>query len=131
MDETSKKLIDAASDLLNSRGDGIRHTVATAATTKTGKVFTTLNVSHFTGGPCAEIAALAKLISEGEEPIRMVTVGDQGRGVIALCGRCRQVFLDYYPDVEIIMPDGSIKTPKQLLPDAYSWLDQQVVSKSE
>ncbi len=131
MDETSKNLINVASILLNSRGDGVRHTVATAVSTKSGKVFTALNISHFTGGPCAGIAVLAKLISEDEVPIRMVTVGDKDRGVMSLCGRCRQVFLDYYPETEIIMPDKSIKTPRQLLPAAYSWFEQQVVSKTE
>jgi len=132
MDKTNvSNLMDAATELLNSQGDGVRHTVASAAYTKSGKIITALNVSHFTGGPCAEIALLAKLISEAEEPTKLVTIGDQRRGVITPCGRCRQVLLDYYPDLKIVMPDTSIKTPRELLPNAYSWFDQQAVNKAE
>lgn len=125
-------LIDAAYELLARRGDGKRHTVAAAASTKSGKVFTALNFSHFTGGPCAEIALLARLAPDGEVPVTIVAVGDQGRGVIAPCGRCRQVLLDYFPDVSIVMSgSGGIKRARYLLPDAYVWFEQQPISKTE
>jgi cytidine deaminase len=49
----AQALIAAATELIEERGDGGVHTVAAAARTSTGLVVTGLNLSHFTGGPCA------------------------------------------------------------------------------
>ena len=125
------KLVDTASQLLAQLGDGSRHTVAAAALTKSNKIVAALNISHFTGGPCAEISLLAKLVSENEEPTTMVSIGDSNRGILAPCGRCRQVLLDYYPSLKVIMPGGGVKSMQELLPDAYEWFKQPVITVSE
>lgn len=52
----------------------------------------------------------------------MVTVGDGGRGVLAPCGRCRQVLLDQHPGCHVIVPtpDGpELVNARRLLPHAY------------
>lgn len=61
MDEQKvHKIIDAAIELINRSSDSENHTVAAAALTKNGKVITSLNLYHFTGGPCAELALMAR-----------------------------------------------------------------------
>ncbi|MGW7335853.1 ASCH domain-containing protein [Streptomyces sp. NPDC054808] len=37
----------------------------------------------------------------------IVAVGNHGRGVIGPCGRDRQVFVDYYPTMRVIVPTPS------------------------
>ena len=127
MDEAQrKKLIDAATELVDKYGDDKNHTVAAAVLTKSGKVLTSLNLFHFTGGPDAEVAVLARTASEGETPTVIVAVGHKGRGILAPCGRCRQTIFDYYPDMQVILPNNIIKSVQELLPDTYDWNEQQL-----
>ncbi len=122
------ELINTAQALVDKYSDNKNHTVAAAVLTKSGKIITSMNFYHFTGGPDAEIAALARVVSEGEEPIIIVAVGHNNRGVLSPCGRCRQTIFDYYPDMQVIVSnDGGLKTIQELLPDTYSWNDQQAV----
>lgn len=103
------------------------HSVAAAGMDTTGRIFTGVNVYHFTGGPCAELVVLGMAASEGAGPLTtMVAVGDGERGVIAPCGRCRQVLLDQHPDCFVIIPtdDGPDLRPiRDLLPHPYRFPD--------
>jgi cytidine deaminase len=127
-----QNLINAATELVNKYSDDLRHTVASAVLTKTDKVICSMNFSHFTGGPCAEVAALARVVSEGEKPRVIVAVGNNQRGVLSPCGKCRQTIFDCYPDMLVILSnDGKVKSIKELLPDTYSWVEQQIVSQAE
>lgn len=129
MNEQTIQLINTAKELVDKRADDKNHTVASAVLTKSGKIITSMNLYHFTGGPDAEVAALARVVSEGEEPTMIVAVGHDNRGVLSPCGRCRQTIFDYYPDMQVILTnDGKVKHIKELLPYTYSWNDQQVVS---
>jgi cytidine deaminase len=128
MDEQSMLLINAAQSLVDKYSDDKNHTVASAVLTKSGKIITSMNFYHFTGGPDAEVAALTRVVSEGEEPTTIVAVGHNNRGVLSPCGRCRQTIYDNYPDMKVVLTnDGIIKPIKELLPDTFSWNDQQVV----
>lgn len=119
------ELLATAEKLVAKRSDDINHTVAASVLTKSGEIISSMNFYHFTGGPCAEVAALARVVSEGEEPIAVVAVGNNNRGVISPCGRCRQTIFDYYPNMEIVITnDGDTKAIKELLPNIYSWNDQ-------
>ena len=121
------ELITAATELVTKYSDDKNHTVAASVLTTSGKTITSLNLYHFTGGPDAEIAALARVVSEGEEPTLIVAVGNNNRGVLAPCGKCRQIMFDYYPEIQVIVADdGTTKTIKELLPDTYSCNDQQI-----
>jgi cytidine deaminase len=58
--------------------------------------------------------------------VTIVAAGDEGRGVIAPCGRCRQVLFDQHPDVNVIISsaDGLQLLPiRQLLPYAFAFPD--------
>lgn len=121
-------LVEAATELVKLNGDNQNHTVASAAYTIAGKILVSLNQYHFTGGPCAELALMARLATEKEEPAIMVAVGNRSRGVLAPCGRCRQALFDYYPDLEIVIFENGqylTKSIRELLPYAYSWDEQQ------
>ena len=84
------RLIASASEMLARSGDGDNHTVAAAIYAGDGQTYCGMNLYHFTGGPCAEVVALARLVSEGggeAKPQAIVAVADRNRGVIAPCGR--------------------------------------------
>ena len=117
------ELVRIATDLIAVRGDGQTHSVATVVQAADETVATGLNLFHFTGGPCAELTALANLASLTSSPARLiVAVGDHGRGVLAPCGRCRQVLLDAQPAVHVILEMGGDPLPiAECLPFSYRW----------
>lgn len=98
-------LIASASEMLARSGDGDSHTVAASIYANNGLIYSGVNLFHFTGGPCAEIVALARLASDarGAKPLAIVAVADKGRGVIAPCGRCRQILTDYCPEIQVVL----------------------------
>lgn len=125
MNNENIQLINTATELVNKYTDNENHTVAAAVLTNDGKIITSMNFYHFTGGPCAEVAALASMVSEGQKPVKIVAIGHNSRGVLPPCGRCRQTIFDYYPNVQIILTnDGDEKSIKDLLPGVYDWNDQ-------
>ncbi|MBR8641790.1 cytidine deaminase [Streptomyces tuirus] len=128
------ELVDAAAHVAETRCRGDNHTVAAAARARDGRIVTALNVYHFTGGPCAELAVIGAAAAQGAYELdTIVAVGDRGRGVLPPCGRCRQVLLDYFPDLNVIVgPDRTDRTDTSartvriadLLPESYVWADQ-------
>ena len=58
-----------------------------------------------------------------EQMATCVAVANDNRGVISPCGRCRQMMLDYYPGIRVIVrnPAGELVTVgmEELLPYAY------------
>ncbi|MCP9969041.1 hypothetical protein [Actinomadura madurae] len=55
-------------------------------------------------------------------------MGDGNRGVMPPCGRCRQVLLDYFPSIGVIVAAGDVLSTvpiAELLPAAYVWTDQR------
>ena len=127
-DEQVRELIRSATELVRDRGDDTNHTVAAAVLTNTGSIFASLNLFHFTGGPCAEVAVLARVFSEGELPKMIVAVGNDGRGILAPCGRCRQTLYDYVPEMQVVLrTEDGIDTWSigDLLPHTYDVKAQQ------
>jgi cytidine deaminase len=123
-----RRVLDAALAQARAlRGDP-DHTVAAAAMDATGRIFTGVNTHHFTGGPCAELVVLSVAAAASAAPlVTIVAVGDQGRGVLAPCGRCRQVLLDQQPDCLVVMPatahgaEPGLARVRDLLPGAYRY----------
>ncbi len=131
---TIDSLIQSASEMLARSGDGDKHTVAASLCDADGVIHSDINLYHFTGGPCAEIVALARLISEGgAAPVAIVSVADRGRGVVAPCGRCRQVLADYCPEIQIIVvTEGAAEARplSDLLPYAYLRVDRPGITRN-
>ncbi|WP_432136658.1 MULTISPECIES: ASCH domain-containing protein [unclassified Streptomyces] len=123
------ELIGLARRIVEENGDGETHTVGAAVRDTRGRVFGGINVYHFTGGPCAELVALGNARAAGaRELTAIVAVGDRGRGVLAPCGRDRQVLLDQHPGIRVLVPTaegvrGIAVTG--LLPYGYVRADQE------
>ena len=79
-----------------------------------GQLFEGVNLYHFTGGPCAEPVALAVAAAGRAAPLELIAaVGNRGRGVLAPCGRCRQILFDTHPGIEVLVPDGQRATARR------------------
>ncbi|MFI7130133.1 cytidine deaminase family protein [Nonomuraea sp. NPDC050153] len=89
-----------------------------------------MNAYHFTGGPCAELVLIGTAAAQGAYDLdTIVAVGDRDRGVVPPCGRCRQVLVDYFPALDVIVgtKDGLRMVPvTDLLPESYIWADHQL-----
>ncbi|MFF0156114.1 cytidine deaminase family protein [Streptomyces sp. NPDC005263] len=125
-----EEVIQAADRVARLRCRGDNHTMAAAARAGDGRIVTAVNVHHFTGGPCAELVLIGAAAAQGVYELdTIVAVGDRDRGVVPPCGRCRQVLLDYFPGLEVIVPgrDG-VRTAlvADLLPESYVWADHQL-----
>ncbi|TQF06254.1 cytidine deaminase [Kitasatospora acidiphila] len=125
-----QELIDAAAQVARTRCRGDNHTMAAAARTRDGRIVTAVNAYHFTGGPCAELVVIGTAAAQGAYELdTIVAVGDRERGVVPPCGRCRQVLLDYFPTINVIVgaPDRLRAVPIiDLLPESYVWADHQL-----
>ena len=104
--------------------------VSCAALSSEGRIFTGVNFTHFTGGPCAEHVALGNAnaagilnkATEGEVLTHIVAVLHKGKGVVNPCGKCRQILLDYHAGIRVIVnEEGSLKSVQiqDLLPYPY------------
>ncbi|MBF8170493.1 MULTISPECIES: cytidine/deoxycytidylate deaminase family protein [Streptomyces] len=124
------ELVEAAAEVARNRCRGDNHTMAAAARARDGRIVTAVNAYHFTGGPCAELVVVGAAAAQGAYELEtIVAVGDRGRGVVPPCGRCRQVLLDYFPGLTVIVGDGervrSVPVA-ELLPETYVWADHQL-----
>ncbi|MEW2615306.1 ASCH domain-containing protein [Streptomyces sp. NPDC047880] len=132
--EEDLELVEFAQRVVEANGDGEVHTVGAAVRDAQGRMFGGINLHHFTGGPCAELVALGHARAAGaRDLVAIVAVGDTGRGVLAPCGRDRQVLLDYHPGIRVLVPvAGGIRSVavSDLLPHAYVWGEQSAGSDS-
>lgn len=123
--DSELRVIAAAKELVRSLGPDENHTVAAAAMDTSGRIHTGVNVHHFTGGPCAELVVIGAAAAANAGPlVTIAAVGDRNRGVLAPCGRCRQVLLDLHPDALVVVPDEttgrtSIAPIPALLPRSF------------
>ncbi|MFJ8649395.1 cytidine deaminase [Streptomyces sp. NPDC093546] len=124
------ELVQAAADVARTRCRGDNHTMAAAARARDGRIVTAVNAYHFTGGPCAELVLIGAAAAQGAYELdTIVAVGDRDRGVVPPCGRCRQVLLDYFPALRVIVGAGErIRSVliTDLLPETYVWADHQL-----
>ena len=99
--------------------------VSAALESISGNVFVGVSISAACGvGACAEYAAVAQMVTAGENQIRkIVAVASDGK-IIPPCGRCRELL--YQVDrrnlrTQIILDGGKLVTLASLLP--YPWQD--------
>jgi cytidine deaminase len=104
--------------------------MAAAARARDGRIVTAVNAYHFTGGPCAELVVIGAAAAQGAYELdTIVAVGDRDRGIVPPCGRCRQVLLDYFPTLKVIVGDGDLVRAlpvAELLPESYVWADHRL-----
>ncbi|RAN99905.1 Cytidine deaminase [Micromonospora noduli] len=104
MRDTDRALVQAATAVSKLRCRSQHHTVASAARTADGRVFTGVNVQHATGGACAELVVIGTAATQGVTALEtIVTVADRGREIVAPCDRCQQVLRDYFPELRVVV----------------------------
>lgn len=103
-----KELISLALEVLKKNfDDGIyNHTVGCAILCKNGNIYKGVNCDGIHGS-CAEYITIGTAISAGEREFdTIVAVHDkQPNYVISPCGNCRQMLLEYCPDIKVIIND--------------------------
>ena len=121
-----KELIKIALDTLEKNfDDGVyNHTVGAAIRCKNGKVYSGVNCDGIHGS-CAEYITMGIAISNGEREFdTIVAVHDKAPNcLVAPCGNCRQMLVEYSPDIKVILNDDKnniIKVDiKDLIPFAW------------
>ena len=120
-----RRLVDVATATLRDAHRGDDHSVAAAAMDSAGNVFTGVNVFHFTGGPCAEPVAVGQAVAAPEAVLPLTCIAAvHDRGVIAPCGRCRQILFDLYPEIRAVVRTKighEAKPVRDLLPFVFDW----------
>jgi len=98
--------------------------VGAALRTKTGRIFTGVNVENaaYPQTMCAERVAVFKAVSEGEKEFEVISVVTDNGG--SPCGGCRQVLAEFGLDTIVLMADRNGKliketTVRELLPEAF------------
>ena len=119
--ELYKKAVEA---MPNAYAPFSKFKVGAALLTKTGEVFTGVNVedSSYGGTICAERTAFVKAISEGVREFEaLAVVTSEGFGWP--CGICRQFMFEFSPELKVISgPDEDnlkIYELNELLPEGF------------
>jgi cytidine deaminase len=98
--------------------------VAAALETTAGHIYTGICLDLACGiGFCAEHAAIAEMLKARETAIRRIVAIDS-EGVLAPCGRCRELIVQVDRsnlDCEVILPGDTVARMADLLPRA--WLE--------
>ena len=101
-----------------------RFKVGAALLTKSGEVFTGVNVENSSFGAtiCAERTAFVKAISEGHREFEALAVVSS-EGEVFPCGICRQFMYEFGDDLKIITGEDEehlkIKEINELLPEGF------------
>lgn len=102
-----------------------KYRVGAALQTKSGKIFTGVNVENaaYPQTMCAERIAIFKAVSEGEQEFEAISVVTDNGG--SPCGGCRQVMAEFGLDTTVLIANGEGKllqelTVKDLLPEAFT-----------
>jgi cytidine deaminase len=124
-----KSLIDLANEARRrAYAPYSKYQVGAALRTKTGRVYTGVNVENaaYPAGICAERTAVFKAVSEGEREFEVIAVVTDNGGTP--CGSCRQVLAEFGLDTIVLIANGKgglLKetTVKELLPEAFTGRD--------
>lgn len=123
--EDEQALIDLANETRQYAYAPYSHyRVGAALRTKSGKVFTGVNIENaaYPTTICAERVAVFKAISEGEREFDVIAIVTQNGG--SPCGSCRQVIAEFGLSTRVLIAreDGSLvraMTISELLPEAF------------
>lgn len=121
-----RRLVQLTAEHAERWNDDRDHTVAAGLLTVSGEIVLGLNTYHFLGGPCGEIAALSNHASSRPDDLIVAVAAVYGTtgGIIAPCGKCRQVLFDIDPGIRFVVREASgltTRTAAELLPFAYDW----------
>ncbi len=99
------QLLEAARSIIALRTRPELHEVGAALRTRSGRIFTAVNVKANVGrvSVCAEAIAIGMAASAGDTDIERIVAVDQKGRVISPCGMCREMISDYAPQAEVIV----------------------------
>ncbi len=95
-----------------------------------GTVFTGCNVENAAYGStiCAERTAIVKAVSEGHRDFVRIAIAGNSEDFCVPCGSCRQVMMEFAPEMEVICLNGAGESKsfalRELLPYGFdhTWL---------
>ncbi len=108
--------------------------VGAALRTRTGRIFTGVNLDAYLGrmAVCAEAVALGQMVTEvGETGIDIIVAvrhprtseADQAIAVVSPCGSCRELIWDYDRNARVVVPGENgptVASIGELLPNKYT-----------
>lgn len=100
--------------------------VAALLETDDGKLISGVNIESSSYGLtiCAERVAMFKALSEGHRRFSRIYLMCDGLNPCSPCGACRQILMDFAPDIEVLMysENGQKKSMpvQELLPAAFT-----------
>jgi cytidine deaminase len=132
--KADQELIAAARATIRRCYRGDWQEVGAALRTRSGKIFTGVNLDAYLGrmAVCAEAVALGHaVVDRGDAGIDTIVAvrhpapqdKDQTIAVVSPCGACRELIFDYDPKARVIVPNGkspSIVPIGELLPNKYT-----------
>ena len=132
--KADEELIAVAQATIKRRYRGDWQEVGAALRTRSGKIFTGVNLDAYLGrmAVCAEAVALGHAVVDlGDAGIDTIVAvrhpppeeKDQTIAVVSPCGACRELIFDYDPNARVIVPNGkspSIVPIAELLPNKYT-----------
>lgn len=126
------ELFRAASALIAKRYRKGWHHIGCAMRSKSGKIYTSVNVDAYVSSlaVCAEAIAIGMAAAEGDADIDTIIAVRQPSPleatrdiyVVSPCGQCREMIMDYGREAHVIMMrDGVLqkRSIAELLPDKY------------
>jgi cytidine deaminase len=132
--KADKELIEAATAAIKLRYRDDWQEVGAALRTRSGQVFSGVNLDAYLGrmAVCAEAVALGRaFVDLGDDGIETIVAvrhpppedEDQTIKVVSPCGACRELIFDYDRNARVIVPNG--KSPAavpiaELLPNKYT-----------
>ena len=132
LDADDHALIAAARAVLTEHYRPLRHMVAAALRARDGRIWTGLHLGATVGrlSVCAEAVALGRALLEGDGSVATVVAlrhpkpeeDDRELAVVAPCGACRELIVDYDAEAMVIVPGplAPLKVPvRALLPLPY------------
>ena len=95
-----------------------------------GTVCTGCNVENAAYGStiCAERTAIVKAVSEGHRDFVRIAIAGKSKDFCVPCGSCRQVMMEFSPEMEVICLNGAGESKtfalRELLPYGFdhTWL---------
>jgi cytidine deaminase len=132
--KADKELIAAATAAIRQRYRNDWQEVGAALRTRSGKVFTGINLDAYLGrmAVCAEAVALGRaFVDLGDAGIETIVAvrhpepdeKDQSIKVVSPCGACRELIFDYDRNARVIVPNGksaAVMPIADLLPNKYT-----------
>lgn len=97
--------------------------VGAAIVTDKGNIYVGVCIDVDCGiGFCAEHNAIGSMVTNGESKIVTIVAVDCSGVILPPCGRCREFIYQLdpqNPDTRVLMPNNSVSTIKQLLPEHW------------